>query len=108
MLTSQISWFTAFLALDEKRIDQNRNGCCCCLVSMQGMSVDQSLGRLSMIFELLGKFLARTSVQLLVMLFTFVLLVFGAYGTINLRMEFRPEWLVDPEAESMNNMSNIF
>ena len=61
-----------------------------------------------MVFEHIGKLLARTSVQLLVMLLTLVLLILGAYGTSNLRMEFRPEWLVDPEAESMNDQLTFF
>ena len=59
-------------------------------------------GRISAAFEQLSSFLTKGLVQLLVVLLTLLLLGFGVYGLINLRMEFRPEWLGDPEAESMN------
>ena len=64
---------------------------------------DQSGGRLSAMFELLAQFLTETPIQLLVMLVTIIFLALGIYGTINLRKEFRPEWLVDPDAEGMKD-----
>ena len=36
------------------------------------------------------------------MFLTLLLLGLGVYGLTNLRMEFRPEWLVDPQAEGKN------
>ena len=35
----------------------------------------------------------------MVVLLTLLLLGLGVYGLINLQKEFRPEWLVDPQAE---------
>ena len=28
----QITWFVALLTIDEKRVEQRRNGCCCCFI----------------------------------------------------------------------------
>jgi hypothetical protein len=39
-------------------------------------------------------------VKVLVLVVTALLLSCGLYGLISLRMEFRPEWLMDPKSES--------
>eukprot|EP00090_Calanus_glacialis_P022071 TRINITY_DN34049_c0_g1_i2.p1 TRINITY_DN34049_c0_g1~~TRINITY_DN34049_c0_g1_i2.p1 ORF type:complete len:564 (-),score=121.57 TRINITY_DN34049_c0_g1_i2:171-1631(-) len=96
----QITWFTAILAIDERRIEESRNGCCCCLVHRETASNDyQSVGRTAAAFELLSKCIIKPAVQIVVVLLTLLLLGLGVYGLNNLRMEFRPEWLVDPQAE---------
>ena len=44
----------------------------------------------------------------MVVLLTLLLLGLGVYGLNNLRMEFRPEWLVDPQAEGKNALFAAF
>ncbi len=38
---------------------------------------------------------------------TLGLLACGTYGLINLRMEFRPEWLMDPKSESKATLFSL-
>ena len=51
------------------------------------------------IFEWLGRSIITYPVKILVILTTATLLGFGVFGITLLKMEFRPEWMLDPETE---------
>ena len=50
-------------------------------------------------FEWLSRMIVQLPVKLVVMLLTMIMLVSGILGISRLRMEFRPEWMLDPETE---------
>jgi hypothetical protein len=52
------------------------------------------------VFQRLSSQLVVPWMKVAVVASTLGLLAFGTYGLINLRMEFRPEWLMDPKSES--------
>lgn len=54
------------------------------------------------LFEFLSVKLILVPVKLLVILITSIILGFGLYGLTLLKMEFRPEWMLDPETECRN------
>ena len=56
-------------------------------------------GRTTKIFRVIAKWLISVPVKIGVMFSTAVLLVIGVYGMAQLKMEFKPEWMLDPAAE---------
>ena len=50
-------------------------------------------------FSVVAEYLVSGPAKLGVLLSTAVLLVIGVYGMAQLKMEFRPEWMLDPAAE---------
>lgn len=116
----QITWFVALLTIDEKRVEQRRNGCCCCFIHQINDTADEPdksdethkeehdrnclgfsshPGLTARLFEFLSVKLILVPVKLLVILITSIILGFGLYGLTLLKMEFRPEWMLDPETE---------
>merc|ERR1711892_828408 len=96
----QSTWFTALLAIDEYRVDAHRDGCLCCLVHKDfSLKQDESQGILSTIFKTYSNLLVTIPFKISTIILTLVLLGVGIFGIIHLRMEFRPEWLMDPDSE---------
>ena len=93
----------ALLAIDEYRVEAHRNGCCCCYVHTPPEGEDQEElrgpGRTTRLFTVLAEWLISGPVKLGVIFSTAALLVIGVYGMAQLKMEFRPEWMLDPAAE---------
>jgi len=96
----QSTWFTALLAIDEYRVDTHRDGCLCCLVH-NDFSVKQNEppGILANLFECFSSLLVTTPFKIFTVIFTVALLGVGFFGVINLKMECRPEWFMDPDSE---------
>ena len=112
----QVTWFVALLTLDERRVERHRNGCCCCLVSARHRQKEErgeegeereasqqtdhtKLGVLSRLFAWISDKLILWPVKVLVLLTCLSLLSLGVYGITQLKVEFRPEWMLDPESE---------
>ena len=112
----QITWFVALLTIDERRVEQRRNACCCYVVHQRqkaeeiletkdeagavncvGGARDQGLTGL--MFSRLARLLVSPLVRAGVMAATLGLLTTGLWGVTSLKMEFRPEWMLDPETE---------
>ena len=51
------------------------------------------------LFSGLSRLLVTIPVKIIVTLVTLGCLAGGIYGTLHLRMEFKPEWLMDPNSE---------
>ena len=113
----------ALLTIDERRVEQRRNACCCYVVHQRqkaeetletkddlddvncvGGSRDGLTGRL---FSLMAGHLVRPLVKAGVMAATLGLLITGLWGVTRLKMEFRPEWMLDPETECEFRHSSI-
>ena len=96
----QSTWFCALLAVDEYRVEAKRDGCFCCLVHPQAeVKEADAAGRITSIFNSFAKALSRPASKAAVLGVTLVILGLGLWGTILLQMEFRPEWLMDPQSE---------
>ena len=52
------------------------------------------------VFGVLGRVLMNRYVKLLVLCSTLAVLSLGVLGLLRLRMEFKPEWLMNPQSES--------
>ena len=112
----QITWFVALLTIDERRVEQRRNACCCYVVH-QRQKAEEILetkdggdgavncvggardGLTGMMFSRLARLLVIPLVKAGVMAATLGLLTTGLWGVTSLKMEFRPEWMLDPETE---------
>ena len=97
----QNTWFTALLAVDEYRREAGRDGCLCCLLHTNHHTSDRPSqpSIWSPAFRLLAQVLVRTPAKICVVLVTLSCLAGGIYGTLHLNMEFKPEWLMDPNSE---------
>jgi len=96
----QSTWFTALLAIDEYRVDAHRDGCLCCLVHTDfTRKQEESQGMLAKIFKVYSNFLVSIPFKISTIIVTLGLLGVGIFGIIHLRMEFKPEWLMDPDSE---------
>ena len=115
----QITWFVALLTIDERRVEQRRNACCCYVVHQRQKaeeiletkdSLDDEAeamncvggardGLTGLMFSRLARVLVSPLVKAGGMAATLGLLTTGLWGVTSLKMEFRPEWMLDPETE---------
>jgi len=105
----QVTWFTAILSLDERRREQRRNALLVCIKhpvspassplssASNASSAKQSI--LARCFEKLSTILMRPAMKVVVLVSTLGILGCGIFGIVNLKMEFKPEWLMDPHSE---------
>ena len=107
----QSTWFTALLAIDEYRVEARRDACLCCLVHPGHVSAEtaesaetgdtrgRSASVWTRLFSGLSRLLVTVPAKILVTLVTLGCLAGGIFGTLHLKMEFKPEWLMDPNSE---------
>ena len=100
-------------------MEQRRNACCCYVVHQRQKaeeiletkdSLDDEAeavncvggardGLTGLMFSWLARVLVSPLVKVGVMAATLGLLTTGLWGVTSLKMEFRPEWMLDPETE---------
>ena len=105
----QSTWFTALLAIDEYRVEAQRDACLCCIVHTGHQATSGAPGAghegtrgasvWTRMFSGLSRLLVTIPVKIIVTLVTLGCLAGGIYGTLHLSMEFKPEWLMDPTSE---------
>eukprot|EP00095_Tigriopus_kingsejongensis_P003657 maker-scaffold11_size778918-snap-gene-1.12 protein:Tk03657 transcript:maker-scaffold11_size778918-snap-gene-1.12-mRNA-1 annotation:"hypothetical protein DAPPUDRAFT_306990" len=87
----QVTFFVAWLAIDQKRIDDKRDGACCWVVHGDQWKPNKLSQRSLMeeAFDALGRFLAYPIVKISVLLTTLAFFALGCWGTTLLEVEFR-------------------
>ncbi len=90
----QVSWFVAWLTLDQRRIDAKRDGFFPCCVKHEKYRPTEGTetedGRVQKILGAVARILEFRVVKVLVLLATAALLGVGAYGTHSIKVEFDP------------------
>ena len=99
LIIVQSTWFTALLAIDEYRVNKRLDGCLCCILHTDSSADQARLSVWSRVFRSLSQLLVTTPVKIMVSVVTVSCLAGGVLGTLNLTMEFKPEWLMDPNSE---------
>ena len=92
----QVSWFVAWLSIDQKRINSRRNGILPCIVHVKVEPKDDKTTKIRLPWKNVGKILFKSYGSLLsnmyyvtfVILATLGLLSCGLYGSLNIRQEY--------------------
>ena len=85
----QITWFVAFMSLNEKRIESNRNGCLPCIVHTDVRnSPKPRKDYAELIMKNYNKLLNNVIFKVSVVAASTVLMIFGIWGCINIREQF--------------------
>ena len=96
----QITFFSAWLVIDQRRLLANRNACLPCIKSKQNETKIQSKS-CSWTFDLVGKyadFLAYKTTKITVLFATLGLLIASLYGNYMLEEEFDPWLFLSPKS----------
>jgi len=93
----QSTFFVAWFSLDQRRLEDNRNAFCCCVVHNEHEPNSYSQKNIMhSVFHSLGKLLTIPGVKVVVLLLTGTLLGVGVWGNALLRQEFDPAWFLPP------------
>ena len=85
----QTTFFVACLALDTKRIDDNRNGMFCCIKHKNFKpNTFSQRNWMQEFFQHLGTYLKATSTKITVIGFTVIITAFGIFGNALVTIEF--------------------
>ena len=95
----QSTFFLAWFSLDQKRLENGRNACCCCIVhnSFDYRNDRDQKSFLRKVFNGLGTLTAKPIMKVLIILVTAVLCGVGIWGNILLKQEFDPTWFLPQE-----------
>jgi hypothetical protein len=90
----QCTFFLAWMAIDQRRIESRRNGCCPCFVheeaGSEGACSQHSLMRVA--FKGFGQLLVKPTTKVIVILATAALAALAVLGNLRLRQDFDPAW----------------
>ena len=102
----QITWFTAWLVIDQRRMLANRNACLPCIKTNSTNENKSNTGCGNglpnclqfPILEYFSSFLTRIPVKIIVILLTVVIFVASIYGNVLITEEFDPWLFLDPNS----------
>ena len=103
MYLYQITWFTAWLVIDQRRIVSNRNACLPCLKTVDPENEDNLIkpSKYCLEFHPIAKYaemLTLKPVKIFVMIFTLGLLGLSIFGNYYITEEFDPWLFLDPNS----------
>ena len=85
----QITWFVAWMSLDEKRIAVGRNGCLPCIVpEILDKSATKKKHFGELIFKKYNQMLYSLTYKVVIAICALTLMVFGIWGCMNIREQF--------------------
>ncbi len=95
----QCTFFVAWMSLDIRRAEANRNACLPCVKHRKDWKTNRfSQRNFSRSFFIgVGKALTKTPVKVFVILLTLAIAGVGVWGNVLLRQEFDPTWFLPPE-----------
>jgi len=95
----QVSWFVAWMSLDERRIASGRDGLLPCIIhkDFKPSSCSQS-NYGDVVVKKYAKLLSSVIFKFLVIVFTLGMLVFGIWGSILIRQKFDPTLLLPSDS----------
>ena len=95
----QATWFVAWFSIDQRRIEQKRNGSLPCIQhqNFQPNSFSQK-NILQTIFKSISRVIVTNSMKVAIILLTLVLLGISVWGNVLLRQEFNPIWFLPSES----------
>ncbi|XP_070562444.1 patched domain-containing protein 3-like isoform X2 [Ptychodera flava] len=98
-----ITFFTAVLAIDQRRVESKRNACCCCYVHQADFPRwrcgQDNKGLLASCFRHgFANGLMKLPVKIVVVIAALALLGVNIWGTINLEQEFQFEWFLPEDS----------
>ena len=102
----QSSFFLAWMTLDQRRIEANRNSCCPCYVHDQSGEDSSEISLLQRGFGKFAEILMLTPVRVCVVILTLGILGVGVYGNVLLRQEFDPTWFLPQDTYVAQWFSN--
>eukprot|EP00092_Neocalanus_flemingeri_P008175 GFUD01008815.1.p1 GENE.GFUD01008815.1~~GFUD01008815.1.p1 ORF type:complete len:989 (+),score=163.46 GFUD01008815.1:223-3189(+) len=95
----QATWFVAWFSIDQRRIEEQRNGSIMCIKHKDFKPNKFSQKNiLQTIFKAIANVIVLKPVKALIILFTLVILGFSVWGNILLRQEFNPIWFLPPDS----------
>ena len=95
----QVSWFVAWMVLDEKRIQSGRDGLVPCIIHKNFQPSECSRkDRGEAFVRSYGKLLSYRSYKLLVIIVTLSFAGFGIWGAVIIRQKFEPELLLPKDS----------
>jgi len=95
----QATWFVAWFSLDQRRIEDQRNGSLICFKHKNFKPNKFSQKNiLQTIFKSIANVIVLKPVKGLIICLTLVILGFSVWGNIELRQEFNPVWFLPPDS----------
>lgn len=97
----QATWFVAWMTLDQRRIEDRRNGYVPCIRHAPVKSDGQTCGQLDFLqsfFEKYCQVLLKTPSKVFVFILTATLLSISTWGSVELRQEFDPMWFLPKDS----------
>jgi len=105
----QVSWFVAWLSLDQRRIESHRHGIMLCRTVEPAREVSDDKTEISYgkrVMKLYGNQLDKVWFKISVIASTLGLLIFGLYGSLNMIQRFDPHKML-PSDSYLSSWMNI-
>ena len=95
----QATWFVAWFSLDQRRIEEKRNGSIPCIKhkNFQPNKFSQR-NILQSVFKSISNVIIKKPMKVVILVVTSVLLGFSVWGNILLKQEFNPIWFLPSES----------
>lgn len=95
----QATWFVAWLSIDQRRIEEQRNGTLICFKHKNFKPNKFSQKNiLQSVFKSIANVIVLKPVKAVIICITLVILGFSIWGNIELRQEFNPVWFLPPDS----------
>ena len=99
MYILQATWFVAWFSIDQRRIEDQRNGSLICIKHKNFKPNKFSQKNiLQTVFKSIANVIVLKPVKALIVFFTLILLGVSIWGNIELRQEFNPIWFLPADS----------
>ncbi|XP_050397303.2 patched domain-containing protein 3 isoform X1 [Patella vulgata] len=104
----QTIFFTATLALDQRRRGQDRNACCCCYVHKDYTPNKCSQKEILILFfkKFYAPFILKLPVKIVLFILTLAIFGVNVYGVVSLKQEFDSNWFLPTDSYASEYVVN--